>query len=588
VDLRRSPVLPSGSSRGRVAHDPVSAPSVSGVTGHDAVEDERLRKLGATLLALPVYGLVYLALAARSVGRFRAVGFVGAAGLIALVLMAGSRPAPSVAVPPTPTRAVEAQLLDAVVTGHSLTSPFTLGFDAPMDAASVAGAVRLSPDAAVTLNWDADGRTLTVAPVGAWAPDTLYTITVDTSARAASGAALDTPVRAVVLTATAGKGTLAATKLVGQRVAVDTAFAIHLDRAVAVTALQAALTTKPAVAGTVTAGSEAGDYLFTPDAPLAPNTVYQVSVDGLADSDGIAFSSVPPLQVRTVAAPSVVRFRPVDGTKSVDRGAVLSVRFTTAMDHKTTAAAFVVKAAGKAVTGKVTWAETSHVLVFTPSSPLPYGAKVTMTVGSAATSTAHVAVAKAVTGTFTVAAKPVPKPVARTTASTTRTKPAPPPPSGSGGSGSASASWYSVEVYYLKLMNCTRTGGWVTSTGACSSPGGRNVAPLKLSAGISTKVSRPYAKYLAVHNLCNHFYGGTPGDRLRRAGYTSYNWGENIGCENLSPYKAVLGDHLFFQSEKSYNGGHYRNLMNSLYTEAGIGVWVYSGRVRLVIDFYRP
>ena len=32
-------------------------------------------------------------------------------------------------------------------------------------------------------------------------------------------------------------------------------------------------------------------------------------------------------------------------------------------------------------------------------------------------------------------------------------------------------------------MNCTRTGGWVTSSGRCSSPGGRNVAPLKLDSG---------------------------------------------------------------------------------------------------------
>ncbi len=151
-----------------------------------------------------------------------------------------------------------------------------------------------------------------------------------------------------------------------------------------------------------------------------------------------------------------------------------------------------------------------------------------------------------------------------------------------------SGSWYAVEAYYLKLMNCTRTGGWVTSSGLCSSPGGRNVAPLTLSSGISTKVSRPYAKLLATRNLCNHFYDGNPGNRLSRAGYTSYKWAENIGCENLSPYKAVLGDHLFFQSEKPYNGGHYVNLMNAMYSQVGIGVWVSSGRVRLVIDFYHP
>ena len=148
--------------------------------------------------------------------------------------------------------------------------------------------------------------------------------------------------------------------------------------------------------------------------------------------------------------------------------------------------------------------------------------------------------------------------------------------------------WYTTELFYLGLLNCTRTGGWVTSTGTCSSPGGRNVAPLKLDAGISTHVSRPYAKKLAVNGWCDHFVGGTPGDRLRAAGYTSYRWAENLGCRSGNPYSAVLGSHLYFQSEKPYNGGHYVNLMNSAYDRCGIGVWVYGGRVRLVIDFYHP
>jgi uncharacterized protein YkwD len=145
-----------------------------------------------------------------------------------------------------------------------------------------------------------------------------------------------------------------------------------------------------------------------------------------------------------------------------------------------------------------------------------------------------------------------------------------------------------VERYYLGLMNCTRTGGWVTSTGSCSSPGGRNVAALRLDSGISSKVARPYAKKLAVNNMCTHFSGGNPGDRLRRAGYTSYRWAENLGCRSGDPRSAVLGSHLYFQSEKSYLGGHYVNMMNSAYDRVGIGVWVASGRVRLVVDFYHP
>ena len=554
-----------------------------------------MRKLGATLLALPVILLVYLALVAKSAGRFKAAGFVAAAGLIALVLLLGSRPAPSVAVPPATTSAVEAKLLDAVVTGHGLKTPFTIGFDTKMDPASVAAALQLSPDAAVKFSWDAAGRTLTLVPVTAWAPDTLYTITVDISARAADGAPMAAPIRALILTTKGGTASLSTTRLVGSLAALNTAFAIHLDRNVALDALQAAVQTSPAVAGTVSAGAATGDYVFTPDAPLAPNTTYTIGIAGLTDGDGIAFATSAPITVTTVTAPGVVRFRPVNGAGRVDRAAQLSVRFTTAMNRRTTAAAFSVTAGGKVVAGRTAWAESNRVLVFTPASVLPYGVTVTMTVAATATSSAGVPMARAVSGTFTVKAKPAAAP-AKTTKATTKTAPAPKPKPkptpiphpGGGGSGGAAATWYSVELYYLKLMNCTRTGGWVTSSGACSHPGTRNVAPLALSASISTRVSRPYAKYLSVHGLCNHFYQGTPGDRLRAAGFTSYKWAENIGCENISPYQSVLGSHLFFQSEKPYNGGHYVNMMNALYSEVGIGVWVVSGRTRLVVDFYHP
>jgi uncharacterized protein YkwD len=45
---------------------------------------------------------------------------------------------------------------------------------------------------------------------------------------------------------------------------------------------------------------------------------------------------------------------------------------------------------------------------------------------------------------------------------------------------------------------------------------------------------------------------------------------------------------MFYQSEKPWNGGHYRNMMNAAFSHTGIGVWVAGGRVRLVVDFYRP
>lgn len=156
------------------------------------------------------------------------------------------------------------------------------------------------------------------------------------------------------------------------------------------------------------------------------------------------------------------------------------------------------------------------------------------------------------------------------------------------------APWLAEEAFYLGLINCTRTGGWVQKDGSCVGYGSGKysayVPPLKRYWGISDKVARPYAKLLAVKAKCSHFLDGDPGYRLRRAGYTSWTWGENIGCRDgySSARAAILASHLVFQSERSTNGGHWKNLKNPRFTYVGIGVWRYGTRTRLVTDFYRP
>ena len=56
----------------------------------------------------------------------------------------------------------------------------------------------------------------------------------------------------------------------------------------------------------------------------------------------------------------------------------------------------------------------------------------------------------------------------------------------------------------------------------------------------------------------------------------------------MAPLALMIYTQEFFQSEKSYNGGHYVNLMNPDYDRVGIGVWVANGRAEVVIDFYHP
>jgi hypothetical protein len=171
------------------------------------------------------------------------------------------------------------------------------------------------------------------------------------------------------------------------------------------------------------------------------------------------------------------------------------------MDRASTAAAFSVVVNGRKVAGSVDWAEDDTVLVFDPKQAFPHGATVVLRVSTAARAAGGAPLDRARAARFRVASKPKPAPKPAATShsgsgsSTPKPQPKPPstpvarPPSG---------SWVAAEKYLLTLLNCTRGGGWVLADGSCSSPGGSGIAPLTYHAGVSNKVSRPYAKKLAT------------------------------------------------------------------------------------------
>jgi hypothetical protein len=548
-----------------------------------------LRKLLIAVLAVPVLVAIYGATALRRSGIVRGSVAIGLGAAIGLGVMSFGRPALTTATPESDiVPLTQAAFRTSVSTGVELDASATIGFSTPMERASVEAALVVDPPAAVELHWSDDDTTVTIVPVGHWAVDTYHTITVRPGVLASTGRPLTVPLRSAFLTRGRATAVLGATEMVGKRVALDTAFTISFDRAVDPTTLAGAVRLEPAVPGRLTAEPAREGlprFTFTPQATLKANTRYRLVIDGVRDSDGIPIASTA-LAVRTAVAPEVVRFRPAAKTEEVARTADVSVRFSRPMDPASTKKAFKLLVDDKPVKGTITFAENDTVLVFDPAKDLGYEAKVVASVAASARSADGVALTTVAWAVFRTELKAVPKaaPAAIGGSSSGGSSGG----SSSGGTSTGSGSWSAVERFYLGLMNCTRTGGWVTTGGNCSSPGGRSVAALKLDSGISSKVSRPYAKKLAVGNDCSHFIGGNPGDRLRRAGYTSYRWAENLGCRSGNPYSAVLGSHLYFQSEKSYNGGHYVNMMNSKYDRAGIGVWVSSGRVRLVVDFYHP
>lgn len=547
-----------------------------------------MRNAAIALLAVPILAAVYLgALLRRSILTRLAVA-LGMTAILAGGVIGAGLPSPAVttANPPAPIVPLTRAAFRTVVTTNApVTAAQTIEFTTPMNAVSVEASVTVEPATPVDLRWNAARNKLTITPRTTWAPGTFHTVSVQAGALAATGQPLARPARAAFLTRQPATANLAATAPVGNRASVNTAFSLTFDGAIDASTVQDAITINPPIEGSLEAtGTPKGahTYRFVPSQPLSPDTVYKLTVKGVRDVDGLAVTPQS-IAVRTVKAPAVIRFRPRADTKDAARDATVSVRFTEPMDRSSTAKAFSLKIGGKQIKGTVSWAENNTVLVFNPSSALPYGAAVVAKVDITAKAATGSGMVRSVRAIFRTVPKPKPKP-----------KPAPvvrPAASSSGGGGGAAVgggSWAAVETYYLRLMNCTRQGGWVTSSGTCSSPGGRNVAALRLDSGISSRVARPYAKLLATRGACNHFLDGNPGNRLARAGFTSYRWAENIGCRAGSPMASVLGTHLFYQSERPYSGGHYVNLMNPAYDRVGIGVWVSSGRTRLVVDFYRP
>ena len=561
-----------------------------------------VRRAVVAVLALPVFAAIYLSLAFR---RGPATRIALARGVGSLVLVAAvAVPRGAVGVPVATQAPLAASALGpAVTTGRGLTAPLLVDFDAPMDAASVADALEIEPSAEVRLSWSDDGQRLAVEPVGSWRPATLYTVTVGTAASDREGRQLVAPLRAGFLTRAATVARLAVVDELPTGAAVDTAIVISFDRPVPVAGVLRAFRIVPSVPGELlvaTDGPEGRDptvadnFVWEPASLLASATRYTVDLaDGLVDAEGAAVVLQAPLSFTTTQAPSVVRFRPLAGTEDVSRGLPVSVRFTIPMDRASTAAAFSVEVDGKEVRGSVDFAEDDTVLVFDPAATFPYEATVVMRVGAGARAADGTPLDRARAARFTVAAKPEPEPTPEPTPKPGSGRANPTPrPSKPVVTRPTSGTWLAAEKYLLSLLNCTRGGGWVLADGSCSEPGGSGIALLKYDAGISDAVARPYAKRLASAGICSHFYGGgSPGDRLRAAGYTSYHWAENIGCRYYNdPRDAAVGLVRFYQSEKFWSpvGGHYVNMMNRSYDRAGVGLWVTSGNLNFVVNFYRP
>jgi hypothetical protein len=513
-------------------------------------------------------------------GTVQVVAVVAAIAILVAGMLLGlpAKQVAGVAPPSFPPLTPQAEPQNAGAT-LPLDVAFQVQFTKPMNEASVENALTISPQVNVKYLWDATAQVVSLAPSPFWQPHTVYTVSVGAGASDQEGLGLVQPMVSTFESGAPTSGQIVATSMAGGKASPATAFQLTFTRPVKLATVVSRMAFTPATTVTVV-GDDPTDmvsqvFTITPTTQLLSDKDYVVSfVNGGTDAAGAALDPVPALLVHTLLAPTVIKFRPVDGGITYDTNQPVSVRFTMAMDEKSTAAAFSVTVNGKAITGTRNWAEGDTVLVLSPRYAFKVGDKVVARVSTAARAAGAggLHLAATATATFTVS-KPKSTSIAYT-----------------GGVASATRPYYASEVYYMKLMNCTRTGGWVTGSGACSSVTHHTLpaqAPLRLSATISNKVSRPFAKYMADRKILNHYAYHDPQWRLCNwAGLCGSAWAENIASPTSAGRGGMIDIEIFYQNEYWCRCEHYYNIMAPFLNQAGVGVWVSHGVVRVSIDFY--
>ncbi len=550
-----------------------------------------MRTKTAAALALPAGALVRATAWLRRSARVQGIMVSAAITLVVGTLLVGL-PAKQVAGQPRPTFAALAPQADAhrSESNLALDVPLQIQFTKPMNEGSVEGALSLDPKIDVTFKWDATAQVLSLAPKPHWVPQTIYHVDILTSAADQEGLGLSTPVHTSFLSGAPTAGQVTATQMVGNLASPTTVFQLTFTRPVRLGTVLTRLGISPQVDVSIIGDdpTDAASQVFTltPKKALQSDTTYLLSVaDGGIDASGSTLQPVLPLQVRTLATPAVLAFGPQDGAIVYDTNQPISIRFTVAMDQQSTQSALTVLANGRAVAGSTNWSEDDTVLTFTPRRSFAVGVRVAVNLSTAARSAGGLHTASGTSPTFLVSAprsRSISSPQAKIAYTQTKIPQ-------TGGQATSSAPYKGMERYYLSLMNCTRTGGWVTSSGTCSTQTRHTLpaqAALALDDGISNAVSRPYAAQLANLNVLTHYLNGTTTHgRLAAAGYGSGSWAENIASPGNASAGGMILIETFFQSESGYRGGHYKNIMNRYFHRAGIGIWV-SSSVRVVIDFY--
>ena len=534
---------------------------------------------------------------------------------LSITVIAALSHQPAVQAGPEPTPLTPESLLPSNVgIAVDTQAAITISFETPMNPSSVESAFELVPAQPVRLSWNDSHTQLSVTPDGQWRNDENYLVVLGSEATTWHGTTLRAAERYSFTTATAPAVTdfqvhLAGADLVTAKaaeaevkelsvrsaMATDTGdlavdatsagpigvgatsqapasvatrvsatssisidFSVPMDRA----DVQRRFAISPKVDGTL--AWKHGSLVFTPSGRLAAGTRYTVSLVGAHDSEGNLLGGESNFTFVVQSRAKLTKTDPGLSATDVETGK-FSMAFSQPMDRTATTRALRVvdTATGAAVTGKVSWDESSTRVAFTPDQPFAAGTTFSVALAKGARDADGNAVSANWSFSTRVApvlvAQQVAQPGAR--ASTPSIPPAAPATSLAG--------------YALNQVNAARAA--------------YGFPPLVLDAGLSAAASS-HAMDQAVNNYFSHTGrdGSSRETRLARAG-VSWDWwtGENQCYLVGQSQQATLNwCHQQFMAEP-YPGywNHINNILNPNARRMGVGIAQVGGKIVIVWDF---
>ena len=250
-----------------------------------------------------------------------------------------------------------------------------------------------------TVTYDVTTRVATLTPTGPLSNLTNYTVQVTTGVKDVSGNALAAQFNSTFTTTPAPDNTA---PTIVSRAPTNGATSQPINTNVVITFSepmdQATLTTSTitltptgggaAITGTVTPGAGNTTATFNPNADLAYNTSYTVTVTtGVKDVAGNALAAQSTSTFTTLldtVAPTVTATLPVANATGVSRNTVITVTFNEAMDATTINGTTFTVTAGGPIVGLVTYNTATRVATFTPSGQLAASTLHTVTVTTGA------------------------------------------------------------------------------------------------------------------------------------------------------------------------------------------------------------